>query len=249
MLAYTQGTTKAQVLARVRRHREADRLIHGTYWEDGRGCAVGCTVSGRKRAGETWYDAVARQLGIPAHLAALEDAIFEGLPSGDAQTWPERFLGAIPEEADLSRVWPQFAIWLLTEEAPSASGEAVAALYRRRLAGDEPTDAERSRAAEAARAASAARVAEAALYRRRLAGDEPTDAEWSRAAEAARAARAAWAAGAAEAAEAARAAGAAREAWAAGAAWAAEAAEAAWEASFTRQADKLVELCLAAGLA
>ena len=166
MLAYTQGTTKARVLARVRRHREADRLIHGVYWENGRGCAVGCTVSGRRRAGEGWYDAVARQIGIPAHLAALEDAIFEGLPNGDAQAWPERFLGAIPEGADLSRVWPQFAIWLLTEETPSASGEAVAALYRRRLAGDEPTDAEWSRAAGAARAAREAREASAASYTR-----------------------------------------------------------------------------------
>ena len=162
MLAYTQGTTKDQVLARVRRHREADRLIHGVYWENGRGCAVGCTVSGRRRAGEGWYDAVARQIGIPAHLAALEDAIFEGLPNGDAQAWPERFLRAIPEGADLGRVWPQFAIWLLTEEAPSASGEAVAALYRRRLAGDEPTDAEWSREAEAARAAGASGAARAA---------------------------------------------------------------------------------------
>lgn len=39
-------------------------------------------------------------------------------------------------------VWPRYAIWLLTVEAPSKHGRKVAALYERVLRGDEPTAAE-----------------------------------------------------------------------------------------------------------
>ena len=35
---------KTKYLKRVRAHRAADQIIHGTYWEDGKGCAVGCTI-------------------------------------------------------------------------------------------------------------------------------------------------------------------------------------------------------------
>jgi hypothetical protein len=31
-------------LKRVRAHAAADQIIHGTYWQEGRGCAVGCTI-------------------------------------------------------------------------------------------------------------------------------------------------------------------------------------------------------------
>ncbi len=60
-------------------------------------------------------------------------------------------------------MWPRFAIWLLTVEAPSYSGAKVAALYERRLAGDEPTREQWQSAANAA-AAYAAYAAATAAY-------------------------------------------------------------------------------------
>jgi len=36
---------KEQYLARVRAHAAADEIIHGKYWEGGKGCAIGCTTS------------------------------------------------------------------------------------------------------------------------------------------------------------------------------------------------------------
>jgi hypothetical protein len=100
---------KEEYLARVRAHRAADQIVKGIYWEHGKGCAVGCTVhSGNHAAYET-------ELGIPRILARIEDGIFESLPNGEALAWPEQFLSAINPGADLSMVWPRFAIWLMTD--------------------------------------------------------------------------------------------------------------------------------------
>jgi len=103
---------KDQRIAKVRMHRLADQLVKGTYWEDGKGCAIGCTIhSGRHQDYET-------ELGIPVELAYLEDRIFELLPNGKAMMWPERFLDAIPVGVDLraTHVNKRFVLALMTDE-------------------------------------------------------------------------------------------------------------------------------------
>ena len=142
---------KAKYLARVRAHREADRLIQGTGWEGGKGCAVGCTLEAYD------HNLYEDELGIPATLAYLEDRIFEGLDVATSQHWPERFLLAIEPGADLSRVTGRFLLWLLSgKNSPIAKWRdsetirAVAKLYRRRLTDDEPTMMEWVNAATAA---------------------------------------------------------------------------------------------------
>ena len=130
---------KRKYLARVRRHRAADQLVKGKYWENGKGCAVGCTIHGSDHVA---YEA---ELGIPRELAYLEDQVFENLPNALAQVWPARFLAACPVGADLSLVWPAFAVWLLTDPttgtaslcnpAGRVASAAVAALFQRQLDG------------------------------------------------------------------------------------------------------------------
>jgi hypothetical protein len=101
---------KAKYVARVRAHAKADEITKGVYWESGKGCAVGCTIhSGNHAAYET-------ELGIPRILARLEDSIFESLPNARAMKWPMQFLSAVKPGADLSLVWPEFAVWLLTDK-------------------------------------------------------------------------------------------------------------------------------------
>ena len=110
MLAYhNDAAIKAQYLARVKAHETADEIIHGRYWEHGKGCAVGCTIHSDSHA------AYETELGVPRILARLEDRIFEGMVNGESKTFPRRFLEAIPVGADLSLVWPKFAVWLLTD--------------------------------------------------------------------------------------------------------------------------------------
>jgi hypothetical protein len=100
---------KEKYLSRVRAHAAADEIAHGYYWENGKGCAVGCTIHGSDHAK---YET---ELGIPIILASLEDGIFESLENGRSKAWPEQFLSAAAVGSDLSLVWPKFAIWLLTD--------------------------------------------------------------------------------------------------------------------------------------
>jgi len=101
---------KKKYLARVRNHQKADEIVKGQYWENGKGCAVGCTVHSNQ------HSAYEDELGIPRILAMLEDGIFENIPNDLAQKWPERFLKAIKVGVDLSMVWPKFAVWMLTDK-------------------------------------------------------------------------------------------------------------------------------------
>ena len=227
---------KDKYLARVRAHRAADELIRGTGWDGHRGCAIGCTL---ERYEHARYPI---ELGVPEQIAYLEDHLFERLPLDAAMAWPERVLSAIRVGADLSRVWPEFAIWMLTgviqyagdREDVRAAIERVAELYRQPSVGTEEA-ARAARAAEAAgawAAAWAARAeAEAAAW---AAGAAGTAARAAGTAAAVAAARAAWAA--------------ARAAWAAArAAWAAaEAADVAEAAWIVAAADKLIALLEAA---
>jgi hypothetical protein len=111
MLAYFgDPEIKAFYLERVTEHERQDEILqHFGYWRDGRGCAVGCTL----HSGD--HGAYERELGIPAVLAQLEDAIFENLPVEGCQSWPRQFLQAPAVGADLSVVWPRFALFLLED--------------------------------------------------------------------------------------------------------------------------------------
>lgn len=186
---------KKATLAQLRAHRAADQIVKGSYWSDGKGCAVGCLT----HSPDGGHDQFPDRWGIPVQVAYLVDQLFELLPVEVAVEWPVRFMSAVPVGADLSGVWDRWCVWMLSGlvvDGVDGSVVVMRDLFVRAVAGDEPSVEEWSRAAWAAEAAWAARAAEAA-----------------RAAWAARAARAAWAEGAAEA------------AWAAGAAWAAEACD------------------------
>ena len=134
---------KALYLTRVQAHREADALVQGTGWEDGRGCAVGCTL---EVYDHSRYPA---ELGLPVSLAYLEDKIFEVIPRKDAMAWPERFLAAIPVGSDAQAAVDRWTLWLLLDAtSPLARWReedwmrGVTQLYERRLNGDEPSKAD-----------------------------------------------------------------------------------------------------------
>ena len=106
LLAY-HGDPKIKELyiKRVKAHQKADRIIKGKYWEDGKGCAVGCTIEGNE------HSKYETELGIPEILARLEDGLFEEMFNEEAMKFPLRFLEAIPVGADLSKVFTKLVIW------------------------------------------------------------------------------------------------------------------------------------------
>jgi hypothetical protein len=171
---HNDRAVQKKYLTRVSDHRKADEIVQGDgYWNDGKGCAVGCTLHSANHA------AYETELGIPMILARLEDRIFEGLEKKRARTWPERFLQAPKVGADLSMVWPQFAHWMLVDphagvikfaktDTTRNAIQAVADLFSRWIAGVKPPREEwrrcRSNASAAAAVAAAAASASVAAY-------------------------------------------------------------------------------------
>ena len=167
MLAYhNDPEIKRAVLAQLAAHRIADEIIKGAYWENGKGCAVGCTIHS-----DNHLDYESR-FGIPVGLARFKDVISEGLPNRYTQQWPERFMSAIQPGADLSLAASEFLLWLLQDFLLCKIDEVafpdcarairqVAALLQRRISGAEPAQKEWDAAASAAASAAEA-AAEAA---------------------------------------------------------------------------------------
>ena len=83
-------SVKDKYISRVKAHAKADRIIQGKGWENGKGCAVGCTLEDYK------HSQYPIELGVPEWLAHLEDVIFEGLDKKEALYFPLEFLEAIP---------------------------------------------------------------------------------------------------------------------------------------------------------
>ena len=101
---HNDPAVKAKYQARLADHRAAEQLIQGIGFEDGKGCAVGCTLDAYD------HSRYPTELGLPEWLACLEDCIFEGLPKGEAEQFAEDFLAAIPIGADVSAVRGKLAI-------------------------------------------------------------------------------------------------------------------------------------------
>ena len=114
MIAYHGNKElKRSIIAELEAHRAADRLVKGRYWENGKGCAVGCTIkSGNHALYESMY-------GIPRILARLEDVIFEKLPNTLSQHWPVRFMSSINVGADLSLVQWHLLGWIVRRANPT----------------------------------------------------------------------------------------------------------------------------------
>jgi hypothetical protein len=154
-------------LDRIYAHAKADNFIKGKYWENGKGCAVGCTIeSDNHKAYET-------ELGVPEWLARLEDTIFENLPNDLAKKWPVQFLEAINLGSDLENIKKPFIIYLMNENLKSIRScvynveknpevkkaiDLVEAAILQMIEAQESCDADKISAAESA-ARSAARSA------------------------------------------------------------------------------------------
>jgi hypothetical protein len=229
---------KEKYLKRLEAHKAADEIIQGATGQDGKGCAVWCTLDNYS------HSSYENELGIPMMLAKLEDRIFEGLSVEESKDFPIRFLSAIPIGKDLGNIYKHFFIWLLVDEKDGVIKYAkkdstkkaiqdVADLLQKSLL--EKVSSEQFR--EVRKAAAADAAAYAAAY----AAYAAADAAAAYAADAADAAAYA----AAAAAYAADAAAAAADA-AAYAAAADAAAAAARKKMYSRMADKLIELLQAA---
>jgi len=230
---------KQKYVERLEAHAKADEFIKGGYWENGKGCAVGCTIhSDSHRAYET-------ELGIPEWLARLEDVLFEGLDNRDAKTFAVDFLISIPVGVDLNPIKWKFCAYILKENIDRVLKlkiddklkqqvvEAVQGCLKinedaiRSGKWDDSAAKSAESAAWSAAWSAAESAAESAAW---SAAKSAKSAAWSAAESAA-----AWSAASAASAWSAAAAAAESAAWSA-------AKSAAWSAAFKRYADELLRL-------
>lgn len=158
---------KDKYLERLKAHYKADEIIKGTYWEEGKGCAVGCTIHGYD------HQLYETELGIPEWLARFEDTIFEGLENSLAKEWPIRFLESIKTGCDLESIKIPFLIYIVEstlinfnhDEFPAVK-KAIDNILLLLKTNPEDKDSlmEARRAANAAHAAAHAAAISAAAY-------------------------------------------------------------------------------------
>lgn len=93
----------ADLKAQVEAHLKADEVVKGLYWEDGKGCFIGCLSHS-----DDPLDAVKR-FGLTEPILRIAESIFESLPDDEAKA----FFAALPDAIgrdgkDLSLVHWQF---------------------------------------------------------------------------------------------------------------------------------------------
>jgi len=174
---------KEKYLSRLKLHRQHDELIHGVYWENGKGCAIGCTLHSNK------HKDFETKLGLPEWFAYLFELLFERLKNGDAKDFPIEALQAIPVGANLEKTYRKFCIFLLTEICKYDEEkytqvkkviEDVITLHTRILQGENVADEEWLAALSAARSAlSAAESARSAAESALSAAESARSAAWS----------------------------------------------------------------------
>ena len=105
---------KEKIVAQVLGHQEADEIIKGQYWEDGKGCAVGCIT--HTDIDDNPHEALEAMTGIPEWCAHLIEGLFEGLPNEEAKKFPLAFVEAVPVGFDKwDELRHDFLAWLLMD--------------------------------------------------------------------------------------------------------------------------------------
>lgn len=102
--------TKEALMAQLQAHYDADEIIQGKYWENGKGCAVGCAIHTKNHIE---YEL---RYGVPRELAILQDVIFENLHNQNAKEWVMDFWRPIKQGKYLTGVWNKLVVWILSDD-------------------------------------------------------------------------------------------------------------------------------------
>lgn len=105
----------------VAAHTAADEVIQGRYWENGKGCFIGCIAHS-----DSVYT-VEDMTGFQIMLTRIAECIFEGLPNDVAKGFPKRIIDAPKVGADLSLVSWKFLHWLIDDVLKEYGDNAIRA--------------------------------------------------------------------------------------------------------------------------
>jgi hypothetical protein len=106
---YGNDQLKQDLLYQLQSHYAHDQIIKGHYWQNGKGCHVGCCIHSNS------HKDMSNFFGLPEWICYLFDNIFEGLPNDDAMRFPLESIQAIPVGVCLQPVLHKLAIWRLLD--------------------------------------------------------------------------------------------------------------------------------------
>jgi hypothetical protein len=108
MQAYhNDQTIKENLINQLQAHYDADEIIKGVYWKDGKGCSIGCAIHSDD------HKLYEEKFNIPEWMAILQDSIFEGLPNDKAKEWPILFSKSINLGSNLENIKIPFLIFVI----------------------------------------------------------------------------------------------------------------------------------------
>ena len=100
---------KEKYLGQIEQHYKLDEIIHRIYWEDGKGCCVGCLVHSSD------HKQFEIQIGLPEWLAHLVDFLFENMNKGKAKEFPVQFIKSINVGTNYEIMYHEFIVFLLEQ--------------------------------------------------------------------------------------------------------------------------------------
>jgi len=100
---------KAALLARLEGHRLADEIVQHDYWQNSKGCLIGCAIHGNNAL------KFEHEFGLSVYVARLGEYFFETFPLDKAKTLPVEIIESVPVGVDSSVVWPRFWHWQVTD--------------------------------------------------------------------------------------------------------------------------------------
>jgi hypothetical protein len=119
MIAFEKYPEEIEIVRKqLQAHYEADEIVKGQYWEDGKGCAVGCILHSSNH--KEFED----RFGIPEWVARLVDTLFEGLPNDRAKEFPLQFWKAVAKckGKDLMPIKWKFLAFVMQENIKIVEG-------------------------------------------------------------------------------------------------------------------------------
>jgi len=102
--------TKQMLVKRAEGHRKADEIIQGEYWDNEKGCTVGCLAHSPYGC----HSQLATMTNIPQWVFRAADGIHESLKGNEFKDWTVTFAKALPVgRVDWDRAQAEFNYYLL----------------------------------------------------------------------------------------------------------------------------------------
>jgi len=109
---------------RAQEHYNADEIIKGVYWENGKGCMVGCMVHSNN------HKDLEIQYGIPEWLGRLIDILFEGMKNVHSKEFFISFVKTITKYSFLGfenwqHIYHQLCVFMLEKICKNTDNKIV----------------------------------------------------------------------------------------------------------------------------